>query len=58
MPGLSKLSVWLWSIPVEGHIIARTIERRWLLGFMAAFAVLFVQLNLLAVLKPMFGPVA
>jgi hypothetical protein len=52
------LPVWLWSIPVEGHIIARTIERRWLLGFMAAFAVLFVQLNLLAVLKPMLGAVA
>ena len=52
------LPIWLWSIPVEGHIIARTIERQWFLGFLAAIAVLFVQLNLLAVLKPMLGPVA
>jgi len=52
------LLIWLWSIPVEGHIIARTIERQWILGFLVAFAVLFVQLNLLAVLKPMLGPVA
>ena len=52
------LPIWLWSIPVEGHIIARTIERQWFLGFLVAFAVLFVQLNLLAVIKPMLGPVA
>lgn len=52
------LPIWLWSIPVEGHIIARTIERQWFLGFLVAIAVLFVQLNLLAVLKPMLGPVA
>jgi len=50
------LLIWLWSIPVEGHIIARTIERQWILGFLVAIAVLFVQLNLLAVLKPMLGP--
>ena len=50
------LPIWLWSIPVEGHIIARTIERQWFLGFLVAFAVLFVQLNLLAVLGPMLGP--
>lgn len=52
------LLIWLWSIPVEGHIIARTIERQWVVGFLIALAVLFVQLNLLAVLKPMLGPVA
>jgi hypothetical protein len=52
------LLVWLWSIPVEGHIIARTIERQWFVGFLVALAVLFVQLNLLAALKPMLGPVA
>ncbi len=52
------LLIWLWSVPVEGHIIARTIEQQWIVGFLAAFAVLLVQLNLLAVLKPMLGPVA
>ncbi len=49
--------VWFWSIPVEGHIIARTIERQWLIGFLIALAVLFAQLQLLTVLKPMLGPV-
>ncbi len=45
--------IWFWSIPVEGHIIARTIERQWFSGFLIALAVLFVQLQLFAVLKPM-----
>jgi len=52
------LLIWLWSIPVEGHIIARTIERQWFVGFLVALAVLFIQLNLLAVLRPMLGSAA
>ncbi len=50
--------IWIWSIPVEGHIIARTIERPWFTGFLIALAVLFAQLQLFAVLKPMFLPAA
>ena len=50
--------IWLWSIPVEGHIIARTIERQWVIGFVIALAVLFAQLQLYGVLKPMLGPAA
>jgi hypothetical protein len=49
--------IWLWSIPVEGHIIARTIDRQWAIGFLIALAVLFAQLQLFAVLSPVFGPV-
>jgi hypothetical protein len=48
--------IWLWSIPVEGHIIARTIDRQWVIGFLIALAVLFAQLQLFAVLKPILGP--
>jgi len=48
--------IWLWSIPVEGHIIARTIDRQWVIGFVIALAVLFAQLQLYGVLKPMLGP--
>jgi len=51
-------SIWLWSIPVEGHIIARTIDRQWVIGFVIALAVLFAQLQLYGVLKPMLGPAA
>ena len=44
--------IWFWSIPVEGHIIARTIERQWVIGFLIALAVLFAQLKLFTLLKP------
>ena len=50
--------IWFWSIPVEGHIIARTIERQWFIGFLIALAVLIAQLQLLTVLKSMLGPVS
>ena len=48
--------IWLWSIPVEGHIIARTIDRQWVIGFLIALAVLFAQLQLFAVLSPVLRP--
>jgi hypothetical protein len=47
--------MWLWSIPVEGHIIARSIDRQWVIGFLIAVAVLFAQLQLLSALRPMLG---
>jgi uncharacterized membrane protein YeaQ/YmgE (transglycosylase-associated protein family) len=56
--GLAVQIIWLWSIPVEGHIIARTIDRQWVFGFLIAISVLFAQLQLFAYLSPMFGPVA
>jgi hypothetical protein len=45
--------IWLWSIPVEGHIIARTVDRHWVIGFLIALAVLIGQLQLYAVFKPL-----
>ena len=54
-PLFSEL-ILLWSILVEGHIIARTIDRQWVVGFLIALAVLFAQLQLFAVLKPILGP--
>ena len=54
--GLAMQIIWLWSIPVEGHIISRTIDRQWVFGFLIAIAVLFMQLQLFAYLSPMFGP--
>ena len=50
--------IWLWSIPVEGHIIARTIDRQWAIGFFIAVAVLIAQLQLFAIFKPMFETVS
>jgi hypothetical protein len=44
--------IWFWSIPVEGHIIARTIERQWIIGLLVALFVLIVKQQLLAVIRP------
>ncbi len=44
--------ILLWSIPVEGHIIARAIERHWYIGIAAAMAVFMLQLFLYALLNP------
>ena len=46
----------LWSIAVEGHIVARTINRHWFVGFVAAFTVFIVQLFVLASLAPSIDP--
>jgi len=48
--------IWLWSVPVEGHIVARAIDRLWYVGFVAASTVLVVQLFLLASLGPSIDP--
>lgn len=47
----------LWSIAVEGHIMARTLERPWVIGFLLALAVFILQLQLLSVLSPLVGNV-
>jgi hypothetical protein len=44
--------VWFWSVPVKGHIIARTVEKHWFFGIgiaMFAFLLRFgVETSLLA----------
>ncbi|MBT8087235.1 MAG: hypothetical protein KJO46_04335 [Gammaproteobacteria bacterium] len=44
--------VLLWSVPVEGHIIARTIERHWYVGIIIAMSVFVLQLALYSALDP------
>ncbi|MCH9695011.1 MAG: hypothetical protein K0U72_10930 [Gammaproteobacteria bacterium] len=44
--------VLLWSVPVEGHIIARTINREWYIGLLIAIAVFFIQVQLGSVFNP------
>ena len=44
--------ILLWSIPVEGHIIARAINRHWYVGIVAAMGVFIFQLFLYAVVDP------
>ena len=45
--------VVLWSVLVEGHIISRAIDRPFLLGFVFALAVLFLQLYVDMVVNPL-----
>ena len=44
--------ILLWSIPVEGHIIARAIDRHWYVGIVTAMAVFMFQLFLYSLLNP------
>lgn len=44
--------ILLWSIPVEGHIIARTIDRHWYVGIVAAMTVFVFQLYIYSLLDP------
>ena len=58
MTNLIMTLVLLWSIPVEGHIIARAINRHWYVGIVAALAVFVFQLFLYAYLNPTVETVA
>ena len=44
--------ILLWSIPVEGHIIARAINRHWYVGVVAAMAVFVFQLFVYGLVDP------
>ena len=47
--------ILLWSILVEGHIIAGAIERPRVIGFLIALAVFIAQLQLITLLQPMIA---
>jgi len=47
--------ILLWSIPVEGHIVARAIDRHWYVGVVAAMAVFVFQLFLYSMINPAAG---
>ncbi len=42
--GLIALLIIFWSVPVEGHIIARAIDRHWYVGIVIAGLVFVLQL--------------
>ncbi len=43
LTGLVANLILLWSVPVEGHIIARAIDRHWYIGILIAIAVFALQ---------------
>lgn len=44
--GLLATLIIFWSVPVEGHIIASTIERHWFLGIAIAMLAFIMQYGL------------
>lgn len=44
--------ILLWTVPVEGHIISRTIDRHWYVGVVIAMAIFVFQLLLYSVMDP------
>ena len=44
--------ILLWSVPVEGHIIARATDRYWYVGFLIAFSVFILQIELSNFINP------
>jgi len=43
--GLVATLIIFWSVPVEGHIIARTIQQHWFVGITIAMAAFILQLG-------------
>jgi len=41
--GLIANLILLWSVPVEGHIIAKAMDRHWYIGIVVAIAVFVLQ---------------
>ena len=50
--GLVANLILLWSVPVEGHIIARAIDRHWYTGILIAIAVFILQYILYSLVAP------
>lgn len=52
--GLVATVILLWSVPVEGHIIARAIDRHWYVGLVLAVGVFVFQyaVNLMISAEP------
>jgi len=50
LTALIGMLIVLWSVPVEGHIIARAIDRNWYIGIVVAMAVFILQWFLYAYL--------
>ncbi|MCG8369580.1 MAG: hypothetical protein MJA32_03580 [Proteobacteria bacterium] len=50
--GLLATLILLWSIPVQGHIVARALDRHWYVGIVFAMAVFVSQLYLYWLLNP------
>ena len=37
--------IWFWSVPVKGHVVARTIEQHWFVGITIAMSAFILRLG-------------
>lgn len=44
--GLLAALIWFWSVPVKGHIIARSIEQHWFVGIAFAVSAFILRLGI------------
>ncbi len=40
--------IWFWSVPVKGHVVARTIRQHWLVGITIAMSAFILRLGVQA----------
>lgn len=52
LAALVNYMILLWSVPVEGHIIARATNRHWTIGLLIAAAVFMMQVQLGFAINP------
>jgi hypothetical protein len=50
--GLVAQLILLWSVPVEGHIIARALDRHWYIGIVIAIGVFILQYVIYSAMAP------
>lgn len=52
LPSISILAIMLWSLVIDGHILARTLSKPFAVGLMVAVAYFFVHMRVLFELMP------
>ena len=50
--GIVAQLILLWSVPVEGHIIARALDRHWYIGIVIAIGVFVLQYVIYSAMAP------
>ena len=55
-PGVAAdlaMLIWFWSVPVKGHVMARTIEQHWFVGIVIAMSAFILRIGIeIAFVKP------
>ena len=50
--GALSLLIWMWSVPVKGHVIAQAIQRHWFVGITIAVAAFIMRIGVETAFAP------